>query len=258
MTKTALVTGASSGIGYELAKVLAAEGYDLALVARRLDHLVKLKEECEKTHNVKAHILAGDLTVPDIAEDIYKELNEKNIQVDVLINNAGFSWYGRYTDMEWKKQSDMIQVNITALTQLTHLFLKGMVERKKGMVLNVASTAAFQPGPLMALYHATKAHVLFFSEALADELKRTGVSVTVLCPGATATEFQQVSHNEQTRLVKYSKLPTAKEVAEYGYRAMMKGKIVAVPGIMNKIGVFFVRLVSRKWTASAVHFLYKE
>jgi short-subunit dehydrogenase len=242
---TALITGASGGIGYEFAKLLANDCSTIVLVARSADKLQELKKELVSISRASVIVIAKDLSQPEAAEEIYQELKKENIAVDILINNAGIGSSGNFADTDWQKESAMITLNVATLTHLTKLFVKGMVERKNGKIVNVASTAAFQPGPLMAVYYASKAYVLSFSEAIADELKGTGVQVTTLCPGPTATGFAKGANIERSRLFKL--LPPAKpaEVARYGYEAMKKGKTLAVHGMINKIIALSVRFSPR-------------
>jgi hypothetical protein len=224
------VTGASSGIGLELARVLARENYNLVLVARSGDKLEALAGELRKRHSVDVLPITMDLWEPDAPDRIFAQLLEAVVTVDLLVNSAGFTVFGRFVETDWRKEAELLQVNIVALTRLTKLFLPGMVERGWGRVLNLASTAAFQPGPLMALYYASKAYVLYFSEALYAELEGTGVSVTALCPGPTESGFQKRGEMEGSRLVAGRRLMSARSVANAGYRALMKGKAVLVPG----------------------------
>ncbi len=246
MKKTALITGASNGIGLELARVHASKGDNLVLVARNQTKLEELKLELEKQYQVSAVVIAKDLSVPNAARDVFDETQKKGIQVDFLINNAGFGDFGMFYETDWDKEHKMIELNITALTQFTKLYLKEMVKRNSGKIMNVASTAAFQPGPTMAIYYATKAYVLHFSEAIANELKGQNITVTALCPGATESGFQSVAEMEESKLVKGKKLPSSKTVAHYGYKAMMKGKTVAIHGLMNRILANSVRFMPRK------------
>jgi uncharacterized protein len=245
MQKTALITGASNGIGLELARVHAAKGDNLVLVARNQTKLDELKNELEKTHGIQVHNIAKDLSQLNSALDVYNEVKEQNIQIDYLINNAGFGSFGMFVTNEWNKEEQMINLNITTLTHFSYLFLKDMVARKSGRIMNVASTAAFQSGPTMAVYYATKAYVLSFSEAIDNEVREHGVTVTALCPGATASGFQDAAAMQESKLVKGKKLPTSKQVAEYGYKAMMKGKTVAIHGTMNWILANSVRFMPR-------------
>src|SRR5215208_4489663 len=233
--QTALVTGGSGGIGLEIAKVLARNGFDLVLAARKRDTLEAAAGQLEGTHDVKAHVFAADLRRREAPEEIFDFLHNENVAVDVLVNNAGFGVGGEFAETELTRELEMIQVNIAALTHLTKLFLPAMIKRKSGRILNVASTAAFQPGPLMAVYYATKAYVLSFSEALAEELRHSGVTVTALCPGATDTEFAASAQVGNSRLFTVFGVADAADVAEYGVAAMMRGRRVAIPGIRNKI-----------------------
>lgn len=242
---TALITGASNGIGLELAKVHASKGDDLVLVARNKSKLEELKKELENQYKINIYIIGKDLSEPNAAQDVYDEMIKQNIQIDYLINNAGFGDFGMFVETDWNKELQMINLNITALTQFTKLFLKDMVKRGSGKIMNVASTAAFQSGPTMAVYFATKAYVLSFSEAIDNEVRDKGVTVTTLCPGATESGFQAAAAMEESGLVKNKKLPTSKEVAEYGYTAMMKGKTVAIHGLKNWLLAASVRFTPR-------------
>lgn len=245
MRRTALITGASSGLGIEFAKIHAAKGDNLVLVARSKDKMNLLKTEIEKRHDITVYVIGCDLSNQNAPKSVYDELTAQKIQVDYLINNAGFGDFGMYTQCNWAKQLEMINVNITSLAHLTRLFLPYMVKNKYGRILNVASTAAFQPGPTMSVYFASKAFVLSFSEAIANELSATGVSVTALCPGATATSFKTTAMLDSSNLFK-GKVADSKEVAEFGYKAMMKGKTVAVHGLINRIMAESVRFAPRK------------
>lgn len=253
-----LVTGASSGIGYEFAKICAEKGQDLILVARSEEKLLAMKQDFERAFGIKVIVLPYDLSKPNAPDEICSTLNRQQIPVDVLVNNAGFGDFGPFAGADWKKLSEMIQVNITALTHLTKLFLPGMVERKQGKILNIASTAAFGAGPLMAVYYATKGYVLQLSEALAKELQGSGVTVTVLCPGPTPTGFQDVAGSKQSKLFKGKRLPTAREVAQYGYSAMMKGQTVAVHGLVNSLLVQVTRFLPRKAVTGLVYEIQKS
>jgi uncharacterized protein len=243
---TALITGASGGIGLELAKLFAADGNNLILVARSENKLKELAAQLEQQYKIVAHVLAKDLANYHTAKEIADWCSNNKITVDYLVNNAGFGDFGFFHESDWAKQEQMINLNITTLTYLTHLFLPGMVQRKTGKVLNVASSAAFQPGPTMSVYYATKAYVLHFSEAIANELNGTGVTVTAFCPGAFESGFQAAAAMEESKLVKGKKLPSSLEIATYGYRQMQKGKMVAIPGLMNKIMANSVRF-SPRW-----------
>lgn len=242
---TALITGASNGIGLELARVHASKGDDLILVARSEKKLAELKAELEQKHKVRVTVIGKDLALPDAAQDVYAETKRQSLRVDYLINNAGFGDFGMFTDTDWNKELQMINLNITALTHFTKLYLQDMVARGSGKVMNVASTAAFQPGPGMAVYFATKAYVLNFSEAVDNEVRDKGVTVTALCPGPTESGFQTAAAMEDSGLVKGKKLPSAEEVARYGYAAMMKGKAVAIHGFNNRVLATAVSFVPR-------------
>lgn len=242
---TALITGASNGIGLELAKVHASKGGDLVLVARNISKLGALKIELESQYKIKVYIIGKDLAQDNAAYEVYQETTAEKIQIDYLINNAGFGDFGMFVETDWIKELQMINLNITTLTHLTKLYLKDMVARRKGKIMNVASTAAFQSGPTMAVYYATKAFVLSFSEAIDNEVRDNGVTVTTLCPGATESGFQAAASMEESSLVKGKKLPTSKEVANYGYKAMMSGKTVAIHGLMNWIMATSVRFTPR-------------
>ena len=250
--RTALVTGASSGIGLDLAKRFAAEGYDVALVARSEGKLKEVAAALEAEHHVRTHVVTADLAQPRAAEALVAELDQRGIEVDVLVNNAGYALYGAFTDIDLADELAMIQVNIVALTHLTKLLVRKMVARKEGRVLNVASTAAFQPGPLMAVYYATKAYVLSFSEALANELAPSGVTVTALCPGPTRTGFQARAQMEQSKLVRGREIMTAETVARVGYDGLMKGKTVVIPGVGNKMMAQAVRFLPRNTVTKIV------
>lgn len=242
---TALITGASNGIGLELAKVHASKGGDLVLVARNKAKLDELKSTLENEYKVKVYTIGKDLSDTNAANEVYNETIRQNIQIDYLINNAGFGEFGLFTDTDWNKELQMINLNITTLTAFTKLYLQDMVKRRSGKIMNVASTAAFQSGPTMAVYFATKAYVLSFSEAVNNEVSDKGVTITTLCPGATESGFQAAAAMEESRLVKGRKLPSSEEVAQYGYAAMMKGKTVAIHGLMNWILANSVRFTPR-------------
>ncbi len=242
---TALITGASNGIGLELAKIHASKGGDLILVARNKSKLDEIKAKLESQYKIKVYTIGKDLSASNAAQEVYDETTSKNYQIDYLINNAGFGDFGMFVETDWSKELQMINLNITTLTQFTKLYIQDMVKRKSGKIMNVASTAAFQSGPTMAVYYATKAYVLSFSEAVDNEVSDKGVTITALCPGATESGFQAAAAMEESNLVKGKKLPTAKEVAEYGYSSMMKGKTVAIHGLMNYLMANSVRFTPR-------------
>jgi uncharacterized protein len=232
-TLFSVVTGASSGIGLEVARSLAAQRRNVVLVARSAGKLEALADELRRRHGVRAEVIAADLSARDGADGVADELARRGIDVDTLVNNAGFGLFGKHVDTAMEDEQQMIDVNITTLTRLTKRLLPAMARRGSGRVLNVASTAAFQPGPYMAVYYATKAYVLSYSEALAEELRGSGVSVTALCPGPTASGFQDKADMHDSALVKGKKLPTAKEVADYAVAALDRGQTVAIHGAMN-------------------------
>jgi short-subunit dehydrogenase len=232
---TALVTGASSGIGRELARVFARNGHGLVLAARRVDELNALAAELRDKFKVPVACLRADLATTLGPQKLFDDVTAAGLTVDMIVNNAGFGLLGPFMESDGHRLREMLDVNVSALTRLTRLFLPGMVGRKVGWVLNVASTAAFQPGPLMAAYYATKAYVLSLSEALAYELRDTGVTVTCLCPGPTATEFSDVAGATKTKLFKKGRLMTATAVAEAGYAGLMAGKRVVIPGFQNRL-----------------------
>lgn len=226
MNNTALITGASSGIGLELAKLHARNGGDLVLVARSQQSLERLQKELQDQHDVQVLIIVKDLSQISAPQEVYDETQNLGIQVDILINNAGFGGHGKFHERPLSQDEAMIQLNISALTSLTHLYLQDMVQRGKGKVLNVASTAAFMPGPLQAVYYATKSYVLSFSQAIAEELNGTGVTVTALCPGAVKTGFVAAADLGGVEIFDQAK--SAESVAKCGYEAMLKGKLVII------------------------------
>jgi short-subunit dehydrogenase len=242
--ETVLITGASSGIGLELARCFAADGCRLVLLARNTEALESLAKELRQAHKIEALVLTADLSLSETPAHIFKELQGRGIRVDVLVNNAGFGANGAFAGLPLQRQIEMIQVNITTLTNLTGLFLPGMVERRHGGVLNVGSLAGFLPGPGMAIYYASKAFVLSFTEALAEELAGTGVTATALCPGPTATNFGNVSHGQQMRWLNTPKMPAA-TVASYGHHAFRKGRLLAIPGWQYHFLIFLVRIMPR-------------
>ncbi|NBB77538.1 MAG: SDR family NAD(P)-dependent oxidoreductase [Bacteroidetes bacterium] len=243
MESTALITGASSGIGMELARIFAREGHNLLLTARREERLKELKETLEAEFEIEAAIFPCDLSEPEAPQALFDFCDKNKFAINTLVNNAGIGDFGPFTESDWNKQAVMIDLNMRALTHLTHLFLPMLIHQKRAFIMNVASTAAFQPGPLMSVYYATKHYVLAFGEAIAEELKKTGVSVTTLCPGPTKSEFQKTAGMEKSGLFKKFAVATSGEVAEYGYRAMMNGKRIAVYGVLNKISAASVQLL---------------
>ena len=250
MNKYAVITGASSGIGLEFARLLAADNYDVLLAARDKKGLEQVAADLEKEHGIKAEVFAIDLGVEGAADKLWDKTDKRH--VEVLINNAGFGDLVPLVDANWEKLNAMIDLNITTLTRLSQLAATDMKKQDSGKILNVASAAAFFPGPGMATYFATKSYVLSFSEALAQELDNTNVTVTALCPGATRTGFQKAADMEDAAMVQ-GKLPTAQEVAEYGYDAMNKGKVVAIHGFNNKVVAGFLpRILPRSFVRKTI------
>ena len=248
--EVALVTGAASGIGYRLAVLLAEGGYDLMLVDIDEEKLTKAKSRIQNKFTIQVRTLVIDLSKPKAAIDIINALGDENLEV--LVNNAGFGLFGRFSNTNWRRESEMLHLHIMTTTHLTKLVLKGMVSRGHGKILNVSSLAAFQPGPLMSIYYASKAYILSFSEAIARELKGTGVTVTALCPGITKTGFQKVvSQNTVENTITFN-MASAKAVAKYGYNAMMKGKTIAIPGKLNKLLANLPRFIPRNKVTSII------
>ena len=252
MRKTALITGASAGFGVEFARLFARHGNDVILTARRSDRLAELAASLEAEHDVNAHVIVADLAAHNGARALFDEVQERGLEVEYLVNNAGFGTFGPFVETDPEESMDLVRVNIAALTELTALLLPAMVERRSGRVLNVASAAAFQPGPLMATYYASKAYALHFSEALNAELEGTAVSVTALCPGPVMTEFQQVAGMETSGLVLHKRLISIEEVVAAGYEAMMRGKAYVIPGIGPRLLSFGVRFMPRRFVAKFV------
>ncbi|HTR68797.1 MAG TPA: SDR family oxidoreductase [Mycobacteriales bacterium] len=244
---TALVTGASSGIGAELARVLAREGHELVLVARREAELDALAEELKRRYGAQSTVVPADLSDGAGPALVADAVDGAGIELDVLVNNAGFGDTGRFWETDPAKTERMLAVNVVALTALTRRFLPGMCERRHGHVLNVASTAAFQPGPYMSVYYASKAYVLSFTEALAEELQGTGVSATALCPGVVPSGFQDASNvSHDAAILHTPAVKSAEFVAEAAYAAMIKGKAIVIPGALNMVGVQSLRLAPRR------------
>jgi uncharacterized protein len=244
---TALITGASSGIGLELASIAAADRHDLVLVARQRERLDSVGRGLAEEYGVRVSVLSKDLTNPSAPAELGRELAERGIAPDVLVNNAGIGVYGFFAETPLERELETLQVNIVALTHLTKLFLPGMLQRHRGRILNVASTAAFQPGPIMAVYYASKAYVLSFSEALSSECAGTGVTVTALCPGPTRTEFESRAGSPPGIAVrKKAFLMSASEVARDGWSGMKAGKRLVIPGFANRLLVQVERVTPRR------------
>ncbi len=242
----ALVTGASSGIGAAIARRLAEAKHDCVLTARRTDRLEELARELEKNHGVMAHVVGSDLGEHGGAQKLIDAVGALGVEIDFLANNAGFGVYGNFADQPIERVTQMIELNMTSLTLLTHHFLRGMVARKSGRILQVASIGAYQPSPLYAVYSATKSYVLMFSEAVNYELKGTGVSVTTMCPGLTATEFHEVAAHKKPKWMDGLTM-TADDVAVIGIRSAMKGRAVVTTGIANKLTALIVKMMPRSW-----------
>lgn len=256
--KTALITGASGGIGYELAKLFAHDHYNLVLVARGASKLSQLADEMHRQFGINALPLAADLGAPGAATRLFDQMQRDGHTIDILVNNAAYGLYGAFAEMPVEEIADQIQLNIAELTALTRLFLPGMVARRQGKILNVASTAGFQPGPLMAVYYASKAYVISFSEAIANELKGSGVTVTCLCPGPTDTGFQGRAGVENSRLFQQFGPMSAKAVARDGYRATMKGKTLVISGFKNWLLAETVRIAPRKLATAISRWVAEE
>ena len=257
MKKTALITGASGGLGLSFVNIFARDGYDLVLVARNAERLEEIKKQIEKEYNVKATVVAKDLCKPEGAQEVYDATRNSGIKVDVLVNNAGFGDFGEFHKSDINKQIRMVDLNCTALMHLCHLYIPDMIKNGGGNILNVDSIAAFQPGPLMSVYYATKAFVLSFSQALHRELKGTGVKVTALCPGPIRTNFDAAADLGESGLFKNLKVWDPDVVAQFGYKNMKRGKAVCVCGFMNKIIVFANRFAPRALVREMVYHLQK-
>ena len=251
-----LITGASEGIGREFAFLFANDGYPIILVARNSARLEELSKELSFRFGAKTKIISKDLSSPNAALELKTEIDREGLNVEILINNAGFGSYGFFHEIPWETTETMLKLNMITLTHLTRLFLPPMVQARRGKILNVASTAAFQPGPLMACYFASKAYVLFFTEALANELSGTGVTATTFCPGPTATQFQKRSGTEDIRENTFAM--DAAHAVKIAYRGLMKGKTLIVPGFFNKLLAILVRLSPRKIVMYVTRFLEEK
>ena len=245
--ETVLITGASSGIGYEFAKLFAEKGYDLVISARRKERLEELKKLFPDSN---IEIIPCDLSLDNGAKYLYDKVQEKGITVNILINNAGFGLFGEFKETDLEKEENMINLNIKALVALTKLFLKDMLEKDHGKILNVASMAAFQPGPYMSVYYASKAFVLSYTEALRNELRNTKVKVSALCPGPVKTEFEKSANLENSKLFSVMKPITAEKVALTAYKGMEKNKGIIIPGFANKVTIFMSRFASRNFVVN--------
>lgn len=243
-SQTVLITGASAGIGADFARIYAERGHKLVLVARRIDKLNDLAEQLRSAHGVEVVVLSQDLAAAGAAAKLLTQLESAGLQIDILVNNAGFGMRGNVVDLEPQRQSEMIQLNCTALTELSRLLLPGMLRRGRGGILNVGSTAGFQPGPHMAVYYASKAYVLMFSEALHEECRGSGVNISCLCPGATATEFADVADMNDSLLFRLGTM-SSQQVARIGVRGLDRNKAVVIAGLKNWLGAFSLRFSPR-------------
>ena len=256
--RVALVTGASAGLGTEFARLFARDGHDVILVARSEGPLRKLAEELTAAHRARCEVIAADLADPASCGRVHAEVQRRGLQVDFLVNNAGFGSSGAFLDQDLTSEVGMVEVNVAALLRLCHLFGREMRARGHGRILNIASSAGFQPGPYMATYFATKAFVVMFSQALSYELKDSGVTVTCHCPGATATSFAQRAGNQNSKLFQRPGVATAADVAAHAYSAMLRGEALSIHGLPNQIGVFLSRLAPRSLAASIAASLNKS
>ncbi len=244
--KTAIVTGASSGIGEEFAKILAEQGSNLIVVARREERLLALKSKLEENFKVRVDVISQDLSTHSGCNELIKNVDQLNYPVDILINNAGFNYVGDFVDQDWEQQHEMMRLNMDALTYLTRIFGNKMVGNGSGYILLVSSIGGLVPCPNIAIYDATKAYVLLLGEALSNELKKRNVKVTTLCPGATRTEFFDVSGQILNPLVKATMM-SARDTAEAGLKGLAKGKQNVIPGILNKLTALSLKLSPRRW-----------
>ena len=255
--RTVLVTGATSGIGYELSRLFAQNGFNLVLVAKNRPRLEQRTGELQSEFGISATAISKDLSVPASPEEIFTELQKKSIHIDILVNNAGFNVWGPFFETDLSEELRMIHTNLVSLTHLTKLFISEMLKRGYGKILNVGSTGSFVPGPLNAVYCATKGYILSFSEAIAAELKGTGVSVTTLCPGATRTEFAARAQMKDVRLFHFGTMD-AETVAKTGYRGLMKGKRTVIAGLFNKLQMLSIRFTPRGLSLTLVKYLMEK
>lgn len=257
MVKWALITGASCGIGLEFAKIHASRGGNLILVARREDVLEQVKLQIESQYSCIVHIIVSDLSKLEAASAIYSQVMNWGIEIDFLINNAGAGAHGNFCEIPLEKSLELVNLNISSLVALTHLFLARMIKRNEGKILNVASMAGFIPGPLHSIYYATKSFVISFSQALANELKNKNVKISVLCPGPTQTEFFARANMQGARTLKRGAV-SAKSVAIIGYEGMLKDKILVIPGFMNKVFLLGLRFIPRRLIVNASRYLMEK
>lgn len=253
-----LITGASGGLGYELAKLAAADGRNLILVARSADKLNQLAETLRKDSRIEVFVFAIDLSEEKGVEKLISEIKNKNLKIDIVVNNAGFGDFGDFANADLANNLDMIRVNISALTQLSHFAIQEMIKAGSGRIMNVASTAAFMPGPGMAVYYASKAFVLSFSEALTRELKGSGITVTTLCPGPTDTGFAKAAGLGKSLMHRLIPAATAAEVAKFGYKGMMNGRTLVIPGFVNKLSAVAPRFSPRSVLRNMIYSIHKN
>lgn len=258
MKSTALITGASSGIGHELSKIFAMNGHDLVLIARSKQQLEIAARELKDRHDIQIKVISKDLSKPAASQEVYDEITSEGIDVDVLVNNAGIGTNGKFIDSPFEEHMDLMQLNIVSLTNLCKLFGTDMASRGSGSILNVASTAAFQAGPFMSTYYASKAYVLMFSEGLSKEFKYSGVTITTLCPGPTKTDFFEKAGMKNSILMRSPHALSAARVAKVGYEGLLKGKTIVIPGLINKLMVFSVRLTPRSMITTMTAYLNQK
>jgi short-subunit dehydrogenase len=256
--KYMLITGASGGIGYDLAKIAAADKRNLVLVARSADKLSLLAEELKRNNKIEVIPIAVDLSDEKGVNTLLEQIASQKLEIDILVNNAGFGDFGDFAGADLVKNMEMIRLNISALTQLSHALMQGMLASGNGRIMNVASTAAFLPGPGMAVYYASKAYVLSFSEALSRELKGSGVTVTALCPGPTDTSFATAAGLGKSLMHRMIPPSTSTEVAKAGYNAMMKGRTIEIPGFMNKLTALTPRITPRSMVRNMIYGIHKK
>lgn len=255
--KTVLITGSAHGIGYQLAYIFARHSYNLVLIDKDAEKLRTIADDFINRLGISVKILVKDLSISTSPEEIFNELQTAGIKIDVLVNNAGIGTYGVFSETNLTQELKLLQINIVSLTHLTKLFLKDMINQGYGKILNVASVAAFQPGPLMAVYFASKAYVLSFSEAIANELEGTGVTVTALCPGPTASKFQKSAAMEESKISHVNRMMTTESVAKIGYDSLMANKTIAIPGIRNQILARSVRFAPRNIVTKIVRSMHE-